>query len=409
MGDDPNFFAIAESFHVKSEVIETLALSIPFRDVFEMIVSAQSSDEFWNFVDSLPRRISTKLHAIQLKIPSTNKDFPSETMSPILQDFWAANAMNQGTTPTTVNSRAFSQVHPELIEEILIAKKIGSQVDPAHWSICGIVFSTSLLADLADCFVCSGRPWLFCEVDSLRMAYAAFANRLVALERESRHVSPHLSSKLLNFGYHSVIEMNADCPGPTDLPEFSVLKQLTDALSTLCHESRQVFSTTKPLEIGPISDWVASRSEWLIGQMSLPLQQRSAFVLTPNVLQARSGQTPDVTFEPFSVAELLFSNSNGEAAPMPFAGCVAELPSSSQLPFCRSAFRRFVARQLSVYGFKSASDPVLDILADIMDDEVKKIAHAAIAIRQGTNAPCRACLVHALEIFGYGNVMNEAK
>jgi hypothetical protein len=143
--------------------------------------------------------------------------------------------------------------------------------------------------------------------------------------------------------------------------------------------------------------------------MVLPLQQRSAFVLTPNVLQARAGQSPEVSFEPFSMAELLFSNSNGEAAPMPFASCVAELPASSQLPFCRSAFRRFVARQLATYGFKSASEPVLDILADVMNDEVRKIAHAAMAIKQGTDAQCRACLVHALEVFGYGNVVNEVK
>jgi hypothetical protein len=157
------------------------------------------------------------------------------------------------------------------------------------------------------------------------------------------------------------------------------------------------FPTMIP-EIGPMNEMIRSRSEALVQQMRLPLQQRSAFVLTPQVLQARMGLNPEAPFAPLSIAELLFSNANGEPAPMPFASCQVELPATSSLPYCRAVFRKFAARILLEVGFSSTSDSVLDILADVVHEEVRRIAQTALLIQQGTEWNAAQCLTHALTI-----------
>jgi hypothetical protein len=184
-----------------------------------------------------------------------------------------------------------------------------------------------------------------------------------------------------------------------------VPEDVTEALSALVRKGKAVYDLPpEPPEIGPINDWIRTRSDALVRQMSLPLQQRSAFVLTPQVLQARMGQPVDAPFEPFSIAELLFSNSSGEVAPMPFASCRVELPFASPVAYCRAVFRRFVARQLLALGYVEASDPVLDILADVVAHELKKVAQTAATIQQGAAVDQARCLAHALGACGYDHL-----
>jgi hypothetical protein len=103
---DVDFPTIAESFGVKTEVIEILFNSIPFRDMFDRIVSVDSPEDFWDLLDSLPRHVSMRLHACQARIDTTSKDFPAETLSPVLELFWAANLQSQNKAPTTINVKS---------------------------------------------------------------------------------------------------------------------------------------------------------------------------------------------------------------------------------------------------------------------------------------------------------------
>jgi hypothetical protein len=86
---------------------------------------------------------------------------------------------------------------------------------------------------------------------------------------------------------------------------------------------------------------------------------------------------------------------------MPFSSCSVELPIASPIAYCRSVFRRFVARRLLVFGYESASDPVLDVLADVVQNEIRQIGQAAAVIKSGTAAPEENCLAQALEASGY--------
>jgi hypothetical protein len=400
--------AISESFCVKTEVIEILFNFLPFRDMFDQITSATTCEEFWDFIDSLPRHISMRIHACQARLETTSKDFPAETLSPVLELFWAANLLSQNKTPTTINARAITQVYPEHICKFLTELGHWEQVSESEWRFGEVIFSMNSLVLMCDTFLSNGRTWIFCDIPDLRISYFIFAEQIRSLGDQFAYLKARTLNKLRCFGYFSSDQMLDDIKdaGTLEIPRFEMPSEVSAALSALMKKSMTVWSLPpKSPEIGPINDWVRTRSEALVIQMALPLQQRSAFILTPQVLQARMGQNPEAPFEPFSITELLFSNSDGEAAPMPYSSCKVELPSGSPIKYCRSVFRRFVARQLLAFGYEVASDPVLDILADVVGNEVKKIAQTAVTIQQGTQAEPELCLVHALEVCGYDSPM----
>jgi hypothetical protein len=211
-------------------------------------------------------------------------------------------------------------------------------------------------------------------------------------------------ARLRAFGYSSSTQMQ-EAVGEADelnLPQFELPPAVVGALSALVTRSKSVFrQPPRAPEIGPVNDWIRSRSQALVRQMALPLNQRSAFVLTPRALRARMGRSPAAAFEPFSIAELLFSDSNGEVAPMPFASCGVDLTAESPSTYCIAVFRRFAAQRLLTFGYEAASDVVLDILADVVRQEVKRIARSALVIHQGTQAETGLALRRALEVSGY--------
>jgi hypothetical protein len=404
MSSDFDFRAIADRFSVKEELIEVLFASSPYPDILERIVSLPSSADFWDLVDSLPRALSLRLHFCQAKIDTTNKDFPAETLSPVLESFWAANLQSQGMTPSTINSRAITQIYPEHVR--LFVKDIPTwrEISENQFGVGDYVFPIECMISMCDAFVSNGRTWIFCSIPELRIASWVFGEQVRALPDSFRYLRDRVLSRLRMFAYNSSAQMQEDAreAGLIEVPPFEIPREVADALSALMKKSRGVFKLpTRTPEVGPINDWIRSRSDALVRQMALPLQQRAAFVLTPQVLQARMGQNPEAPFEPFSMAELLFSNSNGETAPMPFASCKVELPSSSPVAYCRAVFRRFAARMLLESGYEAASDTVLDILADVLQNEAKKIAQTAVVIQQGTQAEVSHCITRAIEVCGY--------
>jgi hypothetical protein len=279
-----------------------------------------------------------------------------------------------------------------------------AELSDTEWSFGDCVFSVDSLVNMCNAYLAKGKPWFFCEVEPLRLAYSQFSGQIERSVVRLAYLRTRIQDRLRSFGYASSEQMREDVKaiGLDQIPEFSISEELSQTLNALMKNSTSAYKQPpRPIEIGPINEWIETRSEALAAQMNLPLQQRSAFILTPSILQARMGQPTEGAFEPFSIAELLFSDSNGEPAPMPFSSCKAELPASSPLGFCRSVFRRFTARQLVVAGYESASDHVLDILADVVGNEVKRIAQTAVTIQQGTTSRPNDCLVHALEVCGY--------
>jgi hypothetical protein len=403
--------AIAEHLGVKPTVIELLQDIIPFPDIFEQFITANSQRHFWDLVDSLPRRFSLKLHGAELKSDTASRDFPRESLSPILQSFWASHREllaikenSQSKRPCSINSPAITQVTPDHVCSILSESEGWLRASESEWTFGAFVFSIDSLVNVCEAYISKGRPWFFCEIETVRSAYSACWAHAESIESRTLYLREKIKHKLLNFGYASSIQIAEDFRevGLDPAPDPGIPVELAQSLGNLVNQSKTIFRMPpRPLEIGLINDWIESRAEALVAQMNLPLQQRCAFLLTPAILQARMGQTSENPFEPFSLAELLFSDSNGEVAPMPFASARAELPATSPVVYCRSVLRRFVGRQLVGFGFQAASEPVMDILADVMGNEVKRIAQTAVAIQKGTGAASGDCLVHALDVCGY--------
>ena len=399
-----DFDAAAKDLGVKPEVLEALFNEIPFKDSFETIISTGNPEDFWDYVDSLPRRLCMKLHNIELRFDVRADEFCEETLSPILESFWAAQVASKNITPETVNPRAITEVSRDLVEGYLSQAGGWTKEDDNHVRFEGQVFDLDALACMCDCAISDGRAFLFCEIPELRAAYSVFGREVEKLDAKYHFTKSQITRKLRKLAYRSTEEMIGDLKGLQcgEIPRFEISEEMHKALLALLDAAGEVFrAPPKGPEIGPVNEWIESRAEALVQQMSLPLQQRNAFVLTPEILQARTGMTDDAKFEPLSLAELLFSNSKGEAHPMPFANCRAELPAVSPIVYCRAVVRRFVASCLLKTGYTTASDPVLDILTDVIEREIKRVSQTACVIRQSSGQDDRTCLEHALKTCNY--------
>lgn len=391
-----DFEAIASTFSVKPEVIETLFNELPFKDIFDVIVGSESPEQFWKYVDSLPRSIAMMLHSIELKINVPVHDFPEETVSPILQSFWAANLISEGKTPETVNPQSITQISMDQLYKIL-EESGGAPHGDSVFSFEGYEFQMSNLLDICNSSICHGMPWFFCEMDDVRAAYCAFSEIIQSADPRFAYLKSRILEKMRNLAYASSAEMIDDASdlGIDSLPEFEMPSAVHDFYVNMISEAQKVFEMPlRSPQITPMNDWIKTRAESLVAQMALPLQQRSAFVLTPQILQARSGMPVDNAFDPLSLPELLFSNSNGDVCPMPFATSKVELPATSPTVYARSVFRKAAAKIFSKW-FKSVSDIALDVLADVMMTDMRKIAQYAVetndierALRETTGGEC---------------------
>jgi hypothetical protein len=69
--------------------------------------------------------------------------------------------------------------------------------------------------------------------------------------------------------------------------------------------------------------------------------------------------------------------------PLPFANYLTKLPTASRAEFARSAFRTFVSRQPLASDYTAAIQIVLDVLADVVLDETKRITSHAVLMMDG--------------------------
>ena len=420
MASEVDFSSISQRLGVKEEVISQLADSLPYEDSFQFITSAENADHFWDLVDLLPRNVSMPLHSVEAEIAVTNRDFPESFVSPIFQSFYISNCVSQGTEPTTVNSRAVSQVFVGQMKDLLSDNKNWSfdeNESVAYWKKNkDNGFSLENLCNMCNSFVSEGLPWLFFNDSQLRAAYNQLYIFLFSVDKKYIYRVKMIKNKLMNMQYFSTDQIkkeNKDISekfqifqdGETSqehLIKFNVDSELMKEINDLFHRALELIQNTQiPPEIPPIDEWTRTRSEALVNQMLLPLQNRSAFSLTPQIFQARIGMNSDNAFEPLSLSELLFSDPNGDAATMPFYNCHAELPSQSYMPYCKSVLRRFIARRLLKNGFESSSEPCLDIISDVLSNELKKIAQLTGRISRGADVNDVDVLYRALELCGY--------
>lgn len=451
MDDEIDFSAIAENLNVKESVIDHLSTILPFKDSFDFLVSANSNDFFWSLVDLLPRHHAMHLHSIDIEIPTSSKDFPKDFISPSIQTFWASNCISQGKSPTTINNRSISRVYSSGLRYLLKENECWSIEEDSQRAIwekdTAFNFDVSLLCNVCNSFISNGLPWLFLEISDLRSTYNQIYQYLTTIEDRNilYRVKP-IENKLKSLSFASTDEIKealGDLQPEFEIVEFQVPPELLDDLRTLMHLSKECTMEQKidfhrqslsesnndgftnendaslqkknlgscPPAMPPIDEWTRTRTEALVSQMSLPLQQRNAFQMTPSIFSARMGQIcsnedgkNDSPFEPLSLSELLFSDSNGNVAPMPYLSCKVELPSQSYTLFCKSALKRFVARKMLKNGYESTSDACLEILVDMLTNELKKIAQNSSRISKYKNkdeVDDKDILLPALELCGY--------
>ncbi|OHS94610.1 hypothetical protein TRFO_10983 [Tritrichomonas foetus] len=408
MDGENDFSLIAQRLDVKEEVIEYLSSILPFKDSFDLIVSALNTDHFWALVDSIPRHYAMKCHAKEIEIPTTSKDFPNDFVSPSIQNFWAANCVMQGKPPTTINSRAISRIHPNQLRTLLDPES-GWEADSDSQRISWqeMNFDINQMCDVCNSYISNGLPWLFLEIHELRIAYSQVYKLLYDVDPKFIYKKRQIENKLKNIMFSSSEQLKNELGGflNYEVQEFSIPPDFCEQLNSLLINASEIIrEETLPPTLPPIDEWTRTRTEALVNQMSLPLQQRSAFSLTPQIFQARMGQISENPFEPNSLTELLFSTPNGEVATMPFSNCKTELPVQSHIPYCKSVLRRFIARRLIKNGFEVSSEPCVEILSDVLTNELKTIAQHAGRIARGVNVDDSDVLMRALELCGFDTV-----
>ena len=372
--EDEDYTLKAQIFNVHPCVLERLHEIVPFRDTFLSLTSGNKPEDFWRQVDTLPSPIALELHALGVAIPTSDLDFPPDSLTPYFQDFWLAR--HPGVSIS--NCAAVTRVSPRALREYLDSSSTWT-ASGAGWTCPGtdVVFSFETLLHMCDAFATQGRPWIFCPVDEIRGSYMDFdkiIERLPTLDLSA------IQAKLRAFEYKSTAEFVQDMKVfsgnvASKLADFVCPPDLSLALSQLMHDSEAlVRKQDSALEIAPVSDWVKSRADALVNQTEIPIERRNSGVWTQQVLQARTGQNGESVFERESLAELLFSNPQGDVMPLPYTNCRAELPAESPLPRAKAVFRAFVAKELMKNGYEKANESVLDILTDVIMGEVKRVA-----------------------------------
>lgn len=390
--------AVALRLGVRAEVIETLFNELEFKDSFEYVISVRSADEFWNRVDGLPRRMSMALHMVEIKANVPTFEIQQESVSPVLESFWAANAMSRSETLTSACSQAITGVNTGFVEACVEKRKGWKNVGDGKWKFADQVFSSQNLADMCDSFIVGGRCWLFCDIHALRAAYSACSQH-VAGSGKMGSAELRINERLESVWYSSAEEMTKDADS-LDVPDFLISDELRDELTWILIQSKDAVKRRGCApEIAPITESIMARAKALVGQMDLPLQQRGAFNVTSQMLQARSGIPQNDAFDSNSIHELLFTSSNGEPCPMPYIDNKRNLPAASPTAFCRSVFRNFVKEELVSAGYQTSTDSVLDILTDVVAHEIRRMSQAAVSV--GATDP-KLCIERVFAICGYG-------
>lgn len=384
----PDFSSASSRLLIKPSVLESLYLSLPYRDVFPYFSCAPSATAFWSRVDSLPPALSAPLHSLALELSAPpSRDIPSDCLRPALQSYWAAACAASGLRPQSSQPSAVPRAGDALIAAAAAAA--GCAPDSGAWRVGDLRLSARDLRLMCEARARGGMPWLFLGADDARAGYcaAACAGGSAALERGLR---------ALSFG--SAAALRAECCGA--VPEFSLSAGARSALTALLDSAADALSRAADAPyLGGVDSAAAARAQALTEQLSLPIHQRAAFCVTPQALQGRLGMPCARAFEPLSLAELLLADADGRPYPLPHAGCAGAGCAGLDAAFCRAALRRCAARELRACGYAKVTEQAADVLADVMVEEVRRIA--LTCAQMGGEAPDRERVEHALEVNGY--------
>ena len=402
-GED--FTQKASLLNVHPRVLDRLREIVPFEESFGLLTSSNKPEDFWRQIDGLPSAIALELHALAATVPVNDRDFPPDSLTPYFQDFWLARHPDyELTIPAAV-----TQIGPEVLLNYLRSSRSWQEKNGA-W-VCAaspVPFSFDNILAMCNAYISEGRPWLFCPIDEVRASYIAFEG---IVERAPMTLDlSEIQAKLRVFQYKSTNEFVSDVQGllgkgvASKLGQFSFPVKLMTLLGKLMKDSEGMVSGQSKMPEGNVNDWIKTRADALVAQMNVPIEKRSITVFTPQVLQARTGQNGDCLFERESLAELLFSNPNGDVMPLPYTNCRAELPTGSPLPHAKSVFRSFVAAQLLKSGYRSATESVMDILTDVVLCEIAKVASDAaskVATLKGGKRDDSDIMMKSLSTIGY--------
>ena len=401
-----NLSQIARTLHIKELVLIRLKDYIPFADIFSFIATSPNQAIFWNFIDGLPPQFSLSLHGIDVSIDTNDHDFPEGTIGPLLQDFWGAHCISSNKEPTTSQCLSVTSLTQDMLNSA-IKKCSNWSIEDDNYILNDFSISFMLLKCICESFASGGFSWFFLPFENLR---ASFSKAELFLSQSTRDPEINMiRRKMREFRYSSSEQLIADLQpilqSPEivsilkvmenpEIPEFEISMNLLQELREVAENAVEILENTAiPPSIGPYDDWIMSRSSALIEQMKLPLQQRSAYVVTPQILQARAGLASDAGFEPGSLAELLLSDQYGNAVPLPYSSCQSEIPSTSPFSYCTAVLKKFAAKQLEEKGkFQNVSETSIDVLADVLMEEVRKIAQGASAQKIGKNSDVNAII-----------------
>lgn len=394
-GETYDFSALANKFGVKEEVIESLYSYVNYPESFEFIISSTDNKDFWEKIDKLPVTISMHLHSIQIELPNMDKDFTPDCLSPELQKFWAANCINTKTTPLSSNCVAFSRIYPDDLD-ILFKRLHQWRREDDDYVHGDFRLSIRNFIYMCDAYSIDGYPWLFCDIDIIRKSYIEMYEMAQKIPSYYDHIATGINEKIIQFQYENkevfvkdIALSEIDC---SKMINFHIPSSVLDSISRILEESYELIKTSQKYPpIGPLDDWTISRTEGLVRQIGLPLHQRSAFDLTPQIFLARIGEDDEsYPYEPNSITELLLSNAERQTMALPYSHCFSELPKNTMLPYVRSCLRRFIAKQLIQNGFSGASNTSLDVLTDVIHNDIKCIGRSAAAFSNDISDPLEA-------------------
>jgi len=383
---------ISALFGIKESGLRVLQNRVPFRDTFEYIINSSDSHVFWRNIDSLPPSISMDIHRIDLEIENDDKAFNEGSFHPVLFDFFEAKCISSGSEPLGANSAAISLVSLSFIISFLSDKDGWSSNDNLKsWTCSNETFHVEILKSMCDSYIIDGKPWFMCPISQLREAYLVMDSFLESLDPRCAPVLNGIWKKMRSFSYTTrdqfINDMMGIAPDLNRIPNFLLDHPSIQLLSMLMINAKDsIKSSPLPAYRSPVSELTMLRTESLITQMSLPLPQRTAFSLTPQMISARNGTlSDDNPYEVGSVAELLFCDSYGDPIPLPHMTSRIEIPTSTVSQFCKSIFKRFIANGLIEKGFQEAPEPALDILVDTFNELLKTLVHTSIPLKKNKN------------------------
>ena len=366
---------------LNKEALRVLKERIPYEDVVTYISGLEDEKMLWSIIDRLPVEIASEVHKRSILRRISAKEFMSDTFTPALEKFWAANQISKGKTPMCPSQQILERIDDSKVEEFLSSRKELAELGLAPIKL------------LIDVIKADGYPGILFPNIDVRTAYLEFSS----LSGVTLGMEAEIETLMKSISFRTKAEMMRELKNYSKLlqdgstvaaigkkiPEFEIPEPLFQQLGEL-QKSVQSFYVKAPIEIEIQNEWVSSRAAALVAQMDRSFQQRNAFVLTPEMLQARiDGQSEiEDVFEKYSIPELLFSNEFNEYATLPFVGTVSGIQSDSPHQFCDGVVKKFVAEYLIGQRYKSASSSCLDILSDLLLEYIDVLADNVITIQK---------------------------